>query len=174
LRQLTLFDRAFIFARVKPQSAMKTALIIAALLGLSFSTQAQGPAVDAEKDPIKRAVETFLYAEDRDQVARVVDPQARIFSIKSGDNRVTITPLSAPAKKAPKGSRSRVPRQRITNIEVSGDGAGVSVQTDRMSIGGPSSSQKHLQYISLMRFKGEWKIVSILMPSIILETETTK
>ena len=169
MAQLTLFTRASIFARVKPPLLLTTALVISFLLGFCLATEAQEPAVDADKDLIKRAVETFLYAEDRDQVARVIDPQAKIFAIKSGDSKVTITPLSAPAKKAPKGSSSRVPRQRITKIDVSDDGAVVSVQTDRMSIDGPTSSVKHTQYISLMRFKGEWKIISILMPSIRLD-----
>ncbi|HKP46376.1 MAG TPA: nuclear transport factor 2 family protein [Pyrinomonadaceae bacterium] len=153
---------------------LKAAVVTTALLIVPSTFRAQEPVVDPEKEAIKRAVETFLYAEERDQVARVIDPQAKIFSIKSGDNKVSITPISTPAKKLPKGARTRAPRQRITNIEIFADGAVVAVQTDRMTVDGPSASQKHIQYISLMRFNGEWKIVSILMPSINPETETRK
>ena len=141
-------------------------MVILPLLSFSFSFQAQEPASDPEKDAIKRAVETFLYAEDRDQVASVVDPQAKIYTMKSGDSKVAITPIGAAARKLPKGAKTRVPRQRITNIDVFNDGAVVSVQTDRMSVDGPGASEKHTQYISLMRLNGAWKIISILMPSV--------
>ena len=148
----------------------RIAFIVAALLIVPSSLRAQERAIETEKDAIKRAVETFLYAEDAALVARVVDPQAKIFSIRSGDNKVSITPLGAPSKKLPKGARTRVPRQRITNIEFFENGAVVSVQTDRMSVAGPGASEKHTQYISLMRFNSEWKIVSILMPTASLDT----
>jgi Putative lumazine-binding len=144
-------------------------VVILALLSFSFSFQAQEPASDPDKEAIKRAVETFLYAEERNQVAAVVDPQARIFSSKSGDQKVSITPIGTAARKLPKGAITRVPRQRITNIDVFNDGAVVSVQTDRMSVDGPGASEKHTQYISLMRLNGAWKIISILMPSVRLD-----
>jgi hypothetical protein len=173
LRRFDAFLPSNYLRGVKP-CVPRIALTIAALLIVSSSFRAQEPAIETEKEAIKRAVETFLYAEDPAQVARVLDPQAKIFSVKSGDNKVTITPIGAPAKKLPKGARTRVPRQRIANIEVFENAAVVTVQTDRLSVEGPGASQKHTQYISLMRFNGEWKIVSILMPSLSLETEPRK
>ena len=120
---------------------------------------------EKEREAIKIAVETYLYEEDRGKVARVVDPRARILSVDSEGKLVT-TAISKPAGKAPRGSKTRVPRQRIVNIDVFENGAVVKVETGRMSVEGPMLGVRHAQYVSLLKLSGEWKIVSILMPSI--------
>lgn len=142
----------------------------ALLLGLSGAisfTTAQAQIADSENEAVKRVVEIFLYAEEPAQVRRVVDPQAKIFS--TTDGRLQVTPLSTPARKLPKDAKTRVPRQRITNIDVSGNGAVVTVVTDRFAADEPATQPKHTQYISLLRINNDWRIVSILMPPFRLE-----
>ena len=120
---------------------------------------------DKERDAIKTAVETFLYEEDRAKVARVIDSRAKILGV-DGEGKLLTTAISKPARKPPKGSKTRAPRQRIVNIDVFEDGAVAKVETDRLSLDGPYADVRHAQYISLLKLNGEWKIVSILMPSI--------
>jgi hypothetical protein len=138
-------------------------LSLAAFAGLT-AVQAQQSS-DSERDAIKTAVETYLYEEDRTKVARVVDPGAKILST-DGKGKLTLTETSKPAGKMPKGARTRVPRQKIVNIDIFENGAVVKVETDRLSLDGPNVDVRHAQYISLLKLNGEWKIVSILMPSV--------
>lgn len=120
---------------------------------------------DNERAAIKVAVETYLYEEDRTKVARVVDPAAKILSV-DGKGKLAITATSKPAGKMPRGATTRVPRQKIVNIDIFENGAVVKVETDRLSLEGPSADVRHVQYLSLLKLNGEWKIVSILMPSV--------
>ena len=120
---------------------------------------------DNEHAAIKTAVETYLYEEDRAKVARVVDSGAKILGLDS-EGKLMTTAISKPAGKRPKGSTTRVPRQKIIQIDVFENASVVKVETDRMSVEGPMQDVRHAQYISLLRLNGEWKIVSILMPSV--------
>jgi Putative lumazine-binding len=120
---------------------------------------------DNERAAIKTAVETYLYEEDRTKVARVVDSHAKILGVDAAGKLVT-TAISKPAGKMPKGATTRAPRQKIVNIDVFANGAVVKVETDRLSLDGPNADVRHAQYLSLLKLNGEWKIVSILMPSV--------
>ena len=137
--------------------------LLLAFTGVS-SVCAQQPG-DKERDAIKVAVETYLYEEDRIKVARVVDPAAKILSV-DGEGKLRTTASSKPAGKMPKGTTTRVPRQKIVSIDVFENGAVVKVETDRLSLDGPNADVRHAQYISLLKLNGAWKIVSILMPSV--------
>lgn len=150
---------------------MKLPMKLIALILLHVVTFAGAAAVraqqpsDKERDAIKTAVETYLYEEDGSKVARVVDSRAKILGVDSESKLIT-TALSKPAGKPPKGAKTRVPRQKIANIDFFENGAVVKVETDRMSVEGPMLDVRHAQYVSLLKLNGEWKIVSILMPSI--------
>ena len=91
---------------------------------------------DNERAAIEVAVETYLYEEDRAKVARVVDPGAKILSV-DGKGKLAITATSKPAGKMPKGATTRVPRQKIVNIDIFENGAVVKVETGRLSLEGP-------------------------------------
>jgi len=125
---------------------------------------AQEPS-DNERAAIKTAVETYLYEEDRNKVARVVDSHAKILGVDS-EGKLVMTATSKPAGKMPKGATTRVPRQKIVNIDVFKNGAVVKVETDLLVTDGPLKDERHAQYLSLLKLNGEWKIVSILMPSV--------
>jgi hypothetical protein len=133
---------------------------------------AQGPAAppqDAEREAVRKAVETYLYAEDVDEKKPVSDAGARIFSADHARGRVNATPLSAPARKPPKGAKAvktaRSP-QRIASIEVFDDAASVKVSTDFTPDERGDEANTHYQLIWLLKVAGGWKIVGILMPHV--------
>lgn len=137
-------------------------LLMTALLLLPLSLPVAAEDVEAEKESVRRAVETYLYAEEPEEKTPVIHPRARIYSVDRSRGKLTETPISAPAKKTPKGARAGRSRQKITDVEVSGEGALVRVETDLSPEG--AEGRKHVQYLSLLKIGGLWKIVSILMP----------
>ena len=141
----------------------KKLLIVAALLlPLSFPVKAQDK--ETEETAVRRVVETYLYAEEVEEKRRVIYPKAKIYSVNEDDGKLTETPIAAPAKKMPKGSKPGRSRQKIASVDVIGQGAAVKVETDFASV--EIQGRKHFQYISLLKVKGEWKIMSILMPPV--------
>ena len=141
----------------------KKLLIVAALLlPLSFPAKAQDK--ETEEMAVRRVVETYLYAEEVEEKRRVIYPKAKIYSVNEDDGKLTETPIAAPAKKMPKGSKTGRSRQKIASVDVIGQGAAVKVETDFASV--EIQGRKHFQYISLLKVKGEWKIMSILMPPV--------
>ena len=142
--------------------------LIAAALLLCMHLTAGAQEVDAEreKEAVKRAVETYLYAEDVEEKKRVSYPEAKIISVDSNGNRIRVTSISKPAGKMPRGAKMARSPQKIVSIDVAGDGASVKVVTEWESAGSPTLAlPRHHQYISLLKLNGEWKIVSILMPT---------
>ena len=147
-----------------PMKLIALMLLPLVMFAGAAAVRAQQPS-DKERDAIKTAVETYLYEEDGSKVARVVDSRAKILGVDSEGKLIT-SAISKPAGKRPKGSITRVPRQKIVNIDVFENGAVVKVETDRLSLDGPHADVRHAQYLSLLKLNGEWKIVSILMPSV--------
>ena len=119
-------------------------------------------AQDAEKDAVKRVVETYLFSEDDEERKQILYEQAKIYSTNAENNKIEEKRFTA-AKKKPKGTKI-VSLQKIVNIEIAEDAALVKVETDLSS--GENKFPKHFQYISLLKAGGAWKIVSILMPKI--------
>ena len=145
----------------------KNSLVIAALLlALSFSAEAQESQTEVEQDAVRRAVETYLYAEEPEERKSVIHPGTKIYSVDQSGSKVKETPISTPARKLPKGATSGrvVSRQKVVSIDVTRGGATVKVETDLSS--DEAQYPKHTQYISLLKVSGEWKIVSILMPAV--------
>lgn len=144
----------------------KLLLITAILLTLSFSAEAREAEDEAERNAVRRAVETYLYAEEAEERKGVVHPGTKIYSVDQSGSRVTETPISTSARKPPKGATAGrvVSRQKVVSIDLTHGGASVKVETDLSS--DEAQYPKHTQYISLLKVGGEWKIVSILMPPV--------
>ena len=139
----------------------KLVVLTMLLVSLPSMSEAQEAGTGDERDAVKRAVETYLYAEEPEERKRVISPRAKIYSVDPSGSKMTETPLSTQAKKLPKGGKV-ISRQKIVSMDVTQGGASVKVETDL------SSEQvkypKHIQYLSLLKLSGEWKIISILMP----------
>ena len=119
-------------------------------------------AQDAEKDSVKRVVETYLFSENDDERKQTLFEKTKIYATNADDSKIEETPISAKAKKV-KGARV-VSVQKIVNIDIFENAASVKVETDLSSK--ENKVPKHFQYISLLKVGGTWKIVSVLMPKI--------
>jgi hypothetical protein len=126
-------------------------------LCFTFSIKAQ----DAEKDAVKRVVETYLFSEEVAERKQTIYERAKIFSTNTDGSKIVETAFTKP-KKTPKGTKV-VSQQKVLSIEIFENAANVKVETDLSS--GDVKVPKHFQFISLLKAGGEWKIVSILMPT---------
>lgn len=126
-------------------------------LCFSFSVKAQ----DAEKDSVKRVVETYLFSENDDERKQTLYEQARIFATDWKSGKIEETRFTSAKRK--KGTKI-ASVQKVASIEIMENAATVKVETDLSTSAG--NVPKHFQYISLLKENDAWKIVSILMPSI--------
>jgi len=140
-------------------------LSVAALTLLLLPASAQDVKDDAEKDAVRKTVETYLYAEESDERKSPLNGDAKIYGIDSGRGRIKVTSLSRPVGKQAKGVKTLRSRQKIVSIDIVNDGASVKVSTDLTPDDKSDGVDDHFQFIWLLKDGGEWKVVSILMPS---------
>ncbi len=76
----------------------------------------------------------------------------------------TATPFSKP-RKTIKGAVEILPTQRIVAVDVALGAATVKVESEFAAFSAGEKPRKHFQYLSLLKVAGEWKIVSVLMPT---------
>ena len=149
-----------------PLKEVSAKVLLAALLALSCaSARAQESGGGAEKEAIKRVVETYLFAEYDDEKKSPIHPEAKIFSVDSSGKRIRFTTILKTKARTVKGAKTSRSPQRVVSVEVASDAAWVKVATDFSPEGPKDAPPEHVQLISLLRLEGEWKIVSILMPS---------
>lgn len=143
---------------------MKQCFLMAILLLVSpLFVMAQTDKTNDEQIAVKRVVEDYLSKKDPEAVKHALSADAKIISV-GGRGHVIETPISKPFKQRA-NSTVVLPEQRIAAIDVTEDGASVKVESefsaDQISAVSP---RKHIQYVSLLKVNGEWKIISILMP----------
>ena len=144
---------------------MSAKVLLAALLLLTYSAaRAQGPGVEAEKEAVRKVVETYLFAEYDDEKKSPIHPEAKIFSVDSSGKRIKFTTILKTKARQPKGAKTSRSPQRVVSVEVADDAAWVKVATDFSPEGPKDAPPEHVQLVSLLKLEGEWKIVSILMP----------
>lgn len=144
---------------------MKRHLLFGAFLMLvsPLLALAQTDNTNDEQITVKRVVEDYLSKKDLKAVERSLSADAKIISV-DGRGRVVETLISKPSKQS-KDTTTVLPEQRITAVDVTESGASVKVESE-FSAGSKVAvtPTKHIQYVSLLKVSGEWKIVSILMP----------
>lgn len=141
-------------------------VFVASLLLLTLCAAARADARDeAAREAVRRVVETYLFAEYDDEKKSPIHPEARIFSIDSTGKRIRFTTILKTKARQPKGAKTARSPQRVVSVEVAGDAAWVKVATDFSPEGPEDAPPEHVQLVSLLKLEGEWKIVSILMPS---------
>jgi hypothetical protein len=138
----------------------RNSLLIAILfLCLPLLAQAQTSDTISEETPVRRAVESYLNKTSQ----TVLHRDAKIISTDGAGKRLIETSFDAKPGKLRKGETVGESSQRIVAVDMTTDGAYVKVETEFAS-DAKLTPQKHIQYISLLKINGEWKIVSILMP----------
>ncbi|MGC2236253.1 MAG: nuclear transport factor 2 family protein [Pyrinomonadaceae bacterium] len=127
------------------------------LFSLCFSISVK--AQDAEKDAVRRVVETYLFSEEAAERSKTISGQAEIFSVNAANGQIA----GKPFRKAKKNTNKIIVAvQKIVSIDVFRNAAIVKVETD-LSLR-DIKIPKHYHFISLLKEGGEWKIVSLLMP----------
>lgn len=145
---------------------MKKYFFSVLFLTLLFVLPAAAQTAQEENDraAVSKAVEDYLSKKDVKAVKRALSEDAEIISV-DGRGRVIKSLISKSAKVLPKNAAVTVPEQKITNIDLTPGGASVKVESEF-----PGNTDvkvfppKYIQYISLLKLNGDWKIVSILMP----------
>ncbi len=133
------------------------------VLVLPLLAMAQTNNANSEQTAVKRVVEDYLSKKDSEAVKRSLSADAKIISV-DGRGRVVETLISRPSKQRADAT-TILPEQKVTTIDVTESGASVKVESEFPSEVKPSIlPHKHIQYISLLKINGEWKIVSVLMP----------
>ncbi len=143
-------------------------ILLAALLALlcvSARAQDAGDGGAAEREAVRKVVETYLFAEYDDEKKSPLHPEAKIFTVDEAGKRIKFTTILKSKARRVKGAKISRSPQKVVSVEVAGNAAYVKVATDFSPEGPKDAPPEHVQFISLMKLEGEWKILSILMPS---------
>jgi hypothetical protein len=127
---------------------------------LPLLAAAQTSDISLEEAIVKQTVESYINKTNQN----VLHPDAKIFSTDGTGKRLLETPINKPYKPK-KGETIGQSSQRIVAADITESGASVKVETEFPADANSSLTLlRHIQYISLLKVNGEWKIVSILMP----------
>ena len=128
------------------------------LIFLPLLAKAQTSNAKSEEILVRQTVESYINKTTRS----VLHPDAKIISVDGSGKGFSEEKINKPFKPQ-KGVITVESQQKISTIDVTTDGASVKVETEFTSDSNVVP-RKHIQYISLLKLNGEWKIVSILMP----------
>lgn len=136
--------------------------LIAALWLLAGATAfGQTTKPDAEEAAVRQAVESYLHGlkfNDVESLKKAFWPDAKLFFVKADGKLGQLTQsqwyegFAASAGKEEKGDL------KITAVDITGNAASVKVEEDY-----PGSV--YIDYLSLLKFDGEWKIVNKIYTS---------
>ncbi len=128
------------------------------LICLPLLAKAQSSDAKSEETLVRQTVESYI----NKTTQNVLHPDAKIISVDGSGKGFSEFKINKPIKPQ-KGVITVESQQKISAIDVTTDGASVKVETEFTSDSNVVP-RKHIQYISLLKLNGEWKIVSILMP----------
>jgi hypothetical protein len=142
---------------------MKRLFFLTAVLSLLACATAFGQTAkpDGEEAAVRRAVESYLHGlkfNDVESLKKAFWPEAKLFFVKQDGKLGQLTQsqwyegFAASAGKEEKGDL------KITDVDITGDAASVKVEEDY-----PNSV--YIDYLSLLKFDGEWKIVNKIYTS---------
>lgn len=142
---------------------MERLLLLAAALLLAATATAYGQTAkpDTEEAAVRRAVESYLHGlkfNDVESLKKAFWPEAKLFFVKGDGQLGQLTQsqwyegFAASAGKEEKGDL------KITDVDITDNAASVKVEEDY-----PGSV--YVDYLSLLKFKGEWRIVNKIYTS---------
>lgn len=142
---------------------MKVLATIAIVLSLLASTTAVGQNTkkDAEESAVRQVVQSYLHGlkfNDVESLKKAFWPEAKLFFVKQDGQLGQLT--QAQWYEGFKGSAGKEEKGdlRITAVDITDNAASVKVEEDY-----PNS--KYIDYLSLLKFAGEWKIVNKIYTS---------
>ena len=133
------------------------------MLSLALCATALGQTTkpDGEEAAVRQTVENYLHGlkyNDVESLKKAFWPEAKLFFVKNDGQLGQLTQpqwyegFAASAGKEEKGDL------KITSVDMTGDAASVKVEEDY-----PGSV--YVDYLSLLKFDGEWKIVNKIYTS---------
>ena len=142
---------------------MKRLLFLTAALWLLAGANAFGQTTkpDSEETAVRQAVQSYLRGlkfNDVESLKKAFWPEAKLFFVKNDGRLGQLTQsqwyegFAASAGKEEKGDL------KITDVDITGNAASVKVEEDY-----PGSV--YIDYLSLLKFNGEWKIVNKIYTS---------
>lgn len=136
-------------------------LTTALLLAVGATAFGQTTKPDAEDAAVRQAVQSYLHGlkyNDVESLKKAFWPEAKLFFVKNDGQLGQLTQsqwyegFAASAGKEEKGDL------KITDVDITGNAASVKVEEDY-----PGSV--YIDYLSLLKFNGEWKIVNKIYTS---------
>ena len=146
---------------------MRKFLLIAGLLfSFSLAAVAQESPTNNENEAVRQVVQAYLN-DNIELKQKALDPDAKIISVHSGNGKIITTDIfkKPRPRKMPKGAIVILPTQKIVAVDVAPGAATVKVESEFPPFSEGEKSRRYFQYLSLLKRAGEWKIVSVLMPS---------
>ena len=142
---------------------MKRLFFVTTLLSLTLCATALGQThePDAEEAAVRQTVQNYLHGlkyNDVESLKKAFWPEAKLFFVKNDGQLGQLTQsqwyegFAASAGKEEKGDL------KITSVDITDNAASVKVEEDY-----PGSV--YIDYLSLLKFKGEWKIVNKIYTS---------
>lgn len=142
---------------------MKVLASIAIALSLLIGTTAVGQSSkkETEEAAVRQAVQSYLHGlkfNDVESLKKAFWPEAKLFFVKQDGQLGQLT--QAQWYEGFKGSAGKEEKGdlRITAVDITDNAASVKVEEDY-----PNS--KYIDYLSLLKFAGEWKIVNKIYTS---------
>lgn len=139
------------------------AIIASALLLLMGVVVAagQGKPTDSEEAAVRQVVEHYLHGlkfNDVESLKKAFWPDARLFFVKRDGQLGQLTQAQWYEGFAASAGKEEKGELRITAVDITDSAASVKVEEDY-----PTS--KYVDYLSLLKFNGEWKIVNKIYTS---------
>ena len=139
------------------------ALLLTLLMWAAAPARGQAPAADAEKEDVRKVVETYLFSEEADEKRATFLEDARIVFVGADGKESRVEAVSKGGKGRTRGKIGRA-TQKVISVDVLNDAASVKVET--VLAPDEPDVMKHSQYLWLLKTKTGWKIAGILMPGV--------
>lgn len=135
--------------------------LIALVLMTAVLTSGQEKKAPTEEAAVRQVVESYLHGlkhNDVESLKKAFWPDARLFFVKRDGQLGQLTQAQWYEGFAASAGKEEQGDLRITTIDITDNAASVKVEEDY-----PTS--KYIDYLSLLKFNGEWKIVNKIYTS---------
>ena len=142
---------------------MKRLFLIATVLLLFVGTAASGQTAGqvSEEAAVRQVVQNYLHGlkyNDVESLKKAFWPEAKLFFVNKDGQLGQLTQSQWYEGFAGSAGKEEKVDLRITSVDITGNAASVKVEEDY-----PNS--KYIDYLSLLKFNGEWRIVNKIYTS---------
>jgi ketosteroid isomerase-like protein len=135
--------------------------LIALVLMTAMASFGQEKKASTEEAAVRQVVESYLHGlkhNDVESLKKAFWPDAKLFFVKRDGQLGQLTQAQWYEGFAASAGKEEQGDLRITTLDITGNAASVKVEEDY-----PNS--KYIDYLSLLKFNGQWKIVNKIYTS---------